>query len=93
MIKSFFRFLSWAEAVGSTAFGNIGGVGVSSIMHQGTWVWIMLMNDDPNIPAHSGVVVAFDRQVLVNGKNIACIGDAESCGGVIVSGSSDVKVG
>ena len=44
-------------------------------------------------PAHSGVVVAPDRQVLVNGKNIACIGDAESCGGVIVSGSSDVKVG
>ena len=44
-------------------------------------------------PAHSGVVVAPDRQVLVNGKNIACVGDAESCGGVIVSGSSDVKVG
>lgn len=44
-------------------------------------------------PVHSGVVVAPDRQVLVNGKNIACIGDAESCGGVIVSGSSDVKVG
>ena len=44
-------------------------------------------------PAHSGVVVAPDRQVLVNGKNIACIGDAESCGGTIVTGSSDVKVG
>lgn len=42
---------------------------------------------------HSGVVVAPDRQVLVNGKNIACVGDAESCGGVIVTGSSDVKVG
>lgn len=42
---------------------------------------------------HSGVVIAPSRQVLVNGKNIACIGDAESCGGVIVSGSSDVKVG
>lgn len=44
-------------------------------------------------PAHAGVVVAAGRQVLVNGQNIACIGDAESCGGVIVSGSSDVKVG
>ena len=43
-------------------------------------------------PAHSGVVVAPNRQVLVNGKNIACIGDAESCGGVIVSGSDDVIV-
>ena len=44
-------------------------------------------------PAHSGVVVAPSRQVLVNGKNIACVGDAESCGGSIVSGSDDVKVG
>ena len=44
-------------------------------------------------PAHSGVVKAADRKVLVNGKNIACIGDAESCGGTIVTGSSDVKVG
>ena len=49
--------LPWAEAVGSTAFGNIGGVGVSSIMHQGTWVWIMLMNDDPNIPVIIGTVL------------------------------------
>lgn len=44
-------------------------------------------------PAHSGVVVAPDRKVLVNGKNIACVGDAESCGGTIVAGSDDVKVG
>ena len=44
-------------------------------------------------PAHSGVVVAPDRKVLVNGQNIACISDAESCGGTIVSGSDDVKVG
>ena len=44
-------------------------------------------------PAHSGVVVAPDRKVLVNGKNIACVSDAESCGGTIVTGSPDVKVG
>ena len=44
-------------------------------------------------PAHSGVVVAPDRKVLVNGKNIACVSDAESCGGTIVAGSPDVKVG
>lgn len=42
---------------------------------------------------HSGVVIAADRNVLVNGRNIACISDAESCGGVIVTGSPDVKVG
>ena len=44
-------------------------------------------------PAHSGVVVAPDRKVLVNGKNIACVGDAESCGGTIVTGSPDVSIG
>ena len=42
---------------------------------------------------HSGVVIAPDRKVLVNGKNVACVGDAESCGGTIVTGSSDVSVG
>ena len=42
---------------------------------------------------HSGVVIAADRGVKVNGRNVACVGDAESCGGSIVSGSSDVKVG
>ena len=42
---------------------------------------------------HSGVVIAPNRNVKINGRNVACIGDAESCGGVIVSGSSDVKVG
>ena len=42
---------------------------------------------------HSGVVKAADRGVKVNGRNIACIGDAESCGGTIVTGSSDVSVG
>ena len=30
--------LPWAECIGTTAFGLIGEVGVSSIMHQGTWV-------------------------------------------------------
>ena len=42
---------------------------------------------------HSGVVIAADRGVKVNGRNIACIGDAESCGGTIVTGSDDVSVG
>ena len=54
--------LPWAEAVGSTAFGNIGRVGVSSIMHQGTWVWIMLMNDDPNIPVIIGTVLGNSKK-------------------------------
>lgn len=46
----------------------------------------------PIHPPHSGVVIAADRNVLVNGRNVACVGDAESCGGVIVTGSPDVNI-
>lgn len=42
---------------------------------------------------HSGVVKAQDRGVKINGRNVACVGDAESCGGTIVTGSDDVSVG
>ena len=42
---------------------------------------------------HSGVVKAPNRNVKINGRNVACIGDAESCGGTIVTGSTDVSVG
>ena len=42
---------------------------------------------------HSGVVIAPNRNVKINGRNVACVGDAESCGGTIVTGSTDVKVG
>ena len=42
---------------------------------------------------HSGVVIAPNRNVKINGRNVACVGDPESCGGTIVTGSTDVKVG
>lgn len=42
---------------------------------------------------HQGVVIAADRGVKINGRNVACIGDAESCGGTIVTGSPDVSIG
>lgn len=41
---------------------------------------------------HSGVVKAPDRGVKINGRNVACVGDAESCGGTIVTGSDDVSI-
>ena len=41
---------------------------------------------------HSGVVIAANRNVQVNGRNVACVGDAESCGGTIVTGSPDVSI-
>lgn len=48
--------LPWAECIGSTAFGLIGQTGVSSIMHQGTWVYVVLQDDDPNFPIILGTV-------------------------------------
>lgn len=49
--------LVWAEVMGSTAFGLIGGVGVSSVLHQGTWVWVILEDDNPNKPIVIGTVI------------------------------------
>ena len=49
--------LPWAECIGTTAFGLIGEVGVSSIMHQGTWVYVILQDNDPNLPIILGTVI------------------------------------
>jgi len=48
--------LPWAEVMGSTAFGLISGVGVSSVLKKGTWVWIVLEQDDPQKPIILGTV-------------------------------------
>lgn len=49
--------LPWAEVMGGTHFGLISGVGVSSILRQGTWVWVFLDDDDPNKPIVVGTIV------------------------------------
>lgn len=48
--------LPWAECMGSTSFGLIGGVGVSSVLHQGTWVYVILQDNNPNKPIIMGTV-------------------------------------
>lgn len=48
--------LPWAEVMGDTGFGLVGGIGLSSVLHQGTWVWIMLENNDPSKPVVCGTV-------------------------------------
>ena len=48
--------LPWAEVMGSTDFGLISGVGVSSVLRQGTMVWVFFKNDDPNYPVVIGTV-------------------------------------
>lgn len=52
--------LPWAEVAGSTAFGLVGGIGLSSVLKQGTWVWVGLEQNDPNKPIVLGTI---------NGKN------------------------
>jgi uncharacterized protein involved in type VI secretion and phage assembly len=50
--------LPWAEVMGGTAFGLVSGVGVSSVLRKGTWVWVVLNEDNPNKPIVVGVVIA-----------------------------------
>jgi len=49
--------LPWAEIMGGTAFGLISGVGVSSVLRNGTWVWVILQDDDPNLPIVIGTII------------------------------------
>jgi hypothetical protein len=39
--------LPWAEVLGSADTGLISGIGVSSVLKQGTWVWVSIMGDIP----------------------------------------------
>lgn len=48
--------LPWAEVMGGTNFGLVSGIGTSSILRQGTWVWVILENDDPNKPIIIGTI-------------------------------------
>lgn len=42
--------LPWSEVAGSTEFGLISGVGVSSILRKGTMVWVFFKEGDSNYP-------------------------------------------
>lgn len=48
--------LPWAEVMGDTSFGLIGGVGLSSVLRKGTWVWVIFEMGDPNKPIIIGTV-------------------------------------
>jgi len=48
--------LPWSEVVGGTSFGLVGGIGISNILQQGTWVWVFFENDNPNKPVVIGTV-------------------------------------
>lgn len=48
--------LPWAEVAGGTSFGLISGVGISSVLRKGTWVWVILENNDCNKPIVIGTI-------------------------------------
>lgn len=49
--------LAWAEVMGSTAFGNVSGIGVSSVLHNGTNVYVVYSEDNTsNTPIVLGTI-------------------------------------
>ena len=59
--------LPWAQVMGGNQFGLVGGVGTSSVLRQGTWVWVVLEEDNPNKPIVIGTLI---------GKNDSPSGDS-----------------
>jgi uncharacterized protein involved in type VI secretion and phage assembly len=49
--------LPWAEVMGGNQFGLISGVGTSSVLRKGTWVWIVLEDENPNKPVVIGTLI------------------------------------
>lgn len=52
--------LPWAEVQGSTNFGLLDGVGVSSVLRIGTWVYVDFIGGDEESPIVTGVVIGDD---------------------------------
>ena len=50
--------LPWAEIMGSTEFGLSSGIGVSSVLREGTWVWVFLEEENEEKPVIFGVIKA-----------------------------------
>jgi uncharacterized protein involved in type VI secretion and phage assembly len=54
--------LPWAEVMGTTSFGLVSGVGISTVLRQGTWVWVVLQQDDPDTPIVIGTISGINQQ-------------------------------
>ena len=62
--------LPFAEVMSSTTFGLSNGIGISSVLQVGTWVWVVLEDDNPNKPIVIGVVTGSgDASQSLNGKS------------------------
>jgi len=53
--------LPWAEVMGGTEFGLVGGIGLSSVLLQGTWVWCTLEENNPNKPVIIGTITGISK--------------------------------
>ena len=61
--------LPWAEVIGDNGFGLVGGVGLSSVLRQGTWVWVMLEMGDFNKPVVIGTMTGINSEDSKNKVN------------------------
>lgn len=62
--------LAWAEVIGSTMFGNVGGIGGSSVLHNGTEVYVFYSEDNTSsTPIVLGTIQGYtqDQSSRTNG--------------------------
>lgn len=52
--------LPWSEVIGDNGFGLVAGVGLSSVLRVGTWVWVMLEMGDFNKPVVIGTIAGIN---------------------------------
>lgn len=57
--------LPWAEIMGGSELGLVGGVGLSSVLPQGTWVWVLLEEDNPNKPIVMGTITGKNTEKVL----------------------------
>lgn len=68
--------LLWAEVMGSTSMGgNIAGVGISSVLREGTYVWIFFEEGDFNKPVIFGTMIGTQSAINEEGFQAETPGD------------------
>jgi hypothetical protein len=53
--------LPWAEVIAPSLFGNMSGIGVSSVPLNGTWVWLFLDNNEEQHPVVIGTTMGISK--------------------------------
>jgi hypothetical protein len=58
--------LPWLEVAGNVQMGLIGGIGISSVLKKGTWVWVILEQGDPNKGIVIGSIIGINSESSVD---------------------------